>query len=108
MTCAYKLWQAPAGTQVHDYTSVVIAFSRKHYWERACDVLTEMHSRGLDSERPRRLQPKKLDKTSEEAVKFCRQSGSKAGGLQQRHECLLKQGELAAAAPPPPRDATLG
>eukprot|EP00439_Symbiodinium_sp_Y106_P025203 s4795_g3.t1 len=34
-------------SSVHDYTSVVIAFSRKHYWERACDVLTEMHSRSL-------------------------------------------------------------
>ncbi|CAE7837728.1 unnamed protein product [Symbiodinium sp. CCMP2592] len=34
-------------SSVHDYTSVVIAFSRKHYWERACDVLSEMHSRSL-------------------------------------------------------------
>ncbi|CAE7218319.1 Ctsb [Symbiodinium microadriaticum] len=34
-------------SRVHDYTSVVIAFSRKHYWERACDVLSEMHYRSL-------------------------------------------------------------
>ncbi|CAE7865457.1 PPR10 [Symbiodinium necroappetens] len=36
-----------ATSLVHDYTSVVIAFSRKHYWERACDVLSEMHYRSL-------------------------------------------------------------
>ncbi|CAE7207474.1 PTAC2 [Symbiodinium natans] len=34
-------------SSAHDYTSVVIAFSRKNYWQRACDVLSEMHARSL-------------------------------------------------------------
>ena len=46
--CVGRFKELLAVAQARDFVSVVIAFSGKHFWERACDILLEMHASTLD------------------------------------------------------------